>query len=107
MPAIPVYQQQTQATGEIDRRIRTNPDEFGAGITQAVSQLGNAAGRVASAEGDAVYQQNVNAAKARTGVVVSKAKLDWDQYMSDRQEAAPPGAQGFAGKIAKIGRAHV
>ena len=67
MPAIPLYQQQTQATGEIDRRIHATSDEFGGGTARALGQLGEAAGRAANAEGDALYQQNVNAAKAWSG----------------------------------------
>lgn len=100
MPAVPIYSQQTQAGGTIGAQ--ASPDDFGAGIDQALSRVGSGlqsnadAGMLMRRDNDMLLKQQAEKdARSWAGVTASQAQLDWTQQLQDRKNSALPGAPDF------------
>lgn len=101
MPAIPMYQQRTEAAGQFNPG-GADPSAFGAGVGQA---LGNVAGGLQSVEQAGEIQRRSDAhvlrtqeerdAQSRAGVTASTAQLEWAKNLQDRKANALPGAPDF------------
>lgn len=98
MPAIPVYQQQTAASGGL--AVRPNIGNPGAGFIALGEGLNRAVETVdRMAENDARKQAADNLAEAH--LTATKAGADWTQYFIERKNSAAPGAPDFTPAVLK------
>jgi hypothetical protein len=92
MATIPMYTQQTQASGGLS--VSASAESMGAGVGQA---LGNVAGGIAQV-GDAVQRRDNENAAAYTANAMSSAQIQWMAKIEKDKASAPLGAPNFAGK---------
>jgi hypothetical protein len=80
---------------------RASPADFGSNDAQQIEQLGRqgerAGGELAQIAGAQARQQAVIGAQA----AAAAGEMYWDDQLRQRQEKAPPGAQGFTAQITK------
>lgn len=85
MPSIPVYRQQTRATGQLSQ-----------GPTAVAQNMSGA-----QALGEAVGQLEEAHAASWATSQIGKARLDWATQLQERKTSAAPGAPGFTGQVLK------
>jgi hypothetical protein len=100
MPEIPMYEQQTSAAGSVN--VRANPDDFGAQVSQAGSNVAVAVKQLSEgmqardrADAAVLKEQNERVARSWAGSAASQAMLDMTEELNTRKAAAPAGAPNF------------
>src|SRR5262245_52724968 len=85
MPAIPTYQQQSEARGSLD--VRPRVATIGGGLQDVGAGLAHVA--------DVLARSREQDAAADAALKIARAQTDWDRQLLDRQEQATPGAPDF------------
>ncbi len=97
MARIPIYEQQTHASGQLS--VSANADSFGGGTAQALGSVAAGIADVGVQRDRILREQDEKDARAWSGSALSKATLDWTETLQKQKEDAPPGAPGFTPKV--------